>query len=178
MCLASKSSRPPEKFSFLSMIGRSDRPETPGGVYEAPKFKPKKLKRVCVLTLYLLLALQDEEQVDAVPGRSIEKPYFFIDTQEKQFKDVLASFSCQQSMDLVRKKWETDRAKIIKVDPSLYSPRNSSFRFQQYKNISKNALKEREREQQAQNRKRKTGQQPRGMERNKKQKIQKRTSAE
>ena len=46
---------------------------------------------------------------------AIEKPYFFIDTTEKQFKDVLNSFSCQQKPELIRKRWEVEREKILKV---------------------------------------------------------------
>jgi hypothetical protein len=46
---------------------------------------------------------------------TFEEPFFFIDTNEKKFCDVLNSFTCQQNMELVRKKWKVEREKIISV---------------------------------------------------------------
>jgi hypothetical protein len=59
---------------------------------------------------------------------TIEKPYFFVDITEKQFKDVLNSFSCQQRPELIRKRWEIEREKMLKVNPHFEIVRFHIFR--------------------------------------------------
>ncbi|KAI6175008.1 Nucleolar protein 8 [Aphelenchoides bicaudatus] len=133
--LAEKSNGTTEKFSFLSMIGRAHEPETSTQepTTEMPTFKPKKLR--------------EEDDQTPVPTsetpqeKPIEKPFFFIDTKDKQFRDVLNAFSCQQKLELIRKKWEVDREKITK----------------RYKNVHKTAVRKREKDMQNEVRGKKRG---------------------